>query len=167
MKKIKLTQGEFALVDDEDFDELNKFKWHVGKYYKKNCLYALRKTFDKGKKKSVLMHRQIMLTPRGMVTDHKDHNGLNNQRSNLRVCSHADNIRNSAKSIKGTSKYKGVSTKVVGTHKYYCGRIHLDGKDIVKTFPHTPEGEIMAAQFYNEQAKNHFGHFANLNRLQQ
>jgi HNH endonuclease len=161
MKKIKLTQGKFALVDDEDFDELNKFKWYAGSHYKENCLYALRR--DNKIRKTILMHREIMQTPKGMVTDHIDHNGLNNQKINLRVCSHAQNIMNSAKSIEGTSKYKGVSVKDMGKNKYYRGRIFLNGKEVVKTFPYTPEGEIMAAQFYNEQAKIHYGQFANLN----
>lgn len=80
-----------------------------------------------------------------------------------KVRSHAQNIMNSAKSIKGTSKYKGVSAKIMGKNKYYRGRIYSNGKEIVKTFPYTPEGEIMAAEFYNEQAKIHYGQFANIN----
>lgn len=162
MKKIKLTQGKFALVDDEDFVELNKFKWYTGKYYKNTCVYAIRRD-NKGK--TILMHREIMQTPSGMVTDHIDHNGLNNQKNNLRSCSHAQNIRNSAKRIKGTSLYRGVSSRTVNGHKYYRGRIYVDRKDIVKNFPYTPEGEIMAAHFYNEQAKIHFGNFANINTV--
>lgn len=159
MKKIKLTQGKFAMVDDEYFNELSKFKWYSSKYYKDHCYYAIRREGGK----TILMHRQIMQTPKGMVTDHKDHDGLNNQKSNLRVCSHAENIRNSAKTMNGTSKYRGVSSRTVSGHKYYRGRIYVDGKDIVKNFPYTDEGEIMAAEFYNEQAKIHFGHFANPN----
>lgn len=162
MKKIELTQGEFALVDDENFDDLNKFKWYAGKFYKKNCVYAIRRDKDG---KTILMHREIMQTAKGMVTDHIDHNGLNNQKINLRVCSHAQNLRNGAKSIKGTSSYRGVSSKTVGVHKYYRGRVYVNGKDIVKNFPYTTEGEIMAAMFYNEQAAKYFGEFANLNSI--
>lgn len=159
MRKIELTHGEFAIVDDENFEYLNKFKWYAIRYYKHHCFYAVRR--DGGK--TILMHREVMQTPKGMVTDHIDHNGLNNQKNNLRICSHADNIRNSAKSIIGTSKYKGVSVKIVGKHKYYRGRIFLNGKEVVRTFPYTHDGEIMASKFYNEQAKIHYGNFANIN----
>lgn len=159
MKKIPLTNEKFALVDDEDFDDLIKFKWYASRYYKDHCFYAIRREGNK----TILMHRQIMRTPKGMVTDHKDHDGLNNQRSNLRICTHAENIRNSEKTFNGTSKYRGVSVKDMGKNKYYRGRIFLNGKEVVKTFPYTQEGEIMAAQFYNEQAKIHYGQFANIN----
>ena len=87
MKQIKLSQEQFALVDDEDFEWLNKFKWYA---CKKNCernivkRYARRYESINGKRVCVYMHREIMKTPPDMVTDHApDTSGLNNQKENL------------------------------------------------------------------------------------
>ena len=85
MKEIQLTQGKVALVDDEDFEYLKQFKWHVinnnGKFY-------VRKQFllSNGKVSKVLMHRFIMKPNKDMVIDHLDGNPLNNQKTNLRIC---------------------------------------------------------------------------------
>jgi hypothetical protein len=65
-KRIKLTQGKYALVDDCDYEQLNQYKWHYSQGY------AARRQFGK----VVLMHRQIMQTPEGMDTDHINHNGV-------------------------------------------------------------------------------------------
>lgn len=105
-KEIVLNNGMVVLVCEEDFECLNQFKWYAKKGNEnklgKSVWYAYR-TSD-GKK----MHRLIMGTqdPK-IVVDHIDGNGLNNQRSNLRECSIAENRTNSL-STYGTSKYKGV-----------------------------------------------------------
>jgi hypothetical protein len=98
MKKIKLTLGKSALVDNEDFDYLNKSKWHASKIG--NTFYAFRNH-------KVSMHRTILNDPIGMQIDHIDHNGLNNQKSNLRICTPSENACNKVGS--GKTKYKGVS----------------------------------------------------------
>ena len=83
MKEIILTQGQVALVDDEDFEYLNQWKW---------CAIKSRKTYYTTRtiyipcKMTVIMHRIIMNTPLDMTVDHIDHNGLNNQKYNLRIC---------------------------------------------------------------------------------
>lgn len=112
MKEIKLTQNKTALVDNSDFEELNKFKWMAEKSGDK--FYANRHyKKEEGKKGKVRMHVFIMKTPKGMDTDHKDNNGLNNQRKNLRVCTHSENLLNSGKQKNNTSGFKGV---------YWCKR---------------------------------------------
>lgn len=111
MKKIKLTQGKVALVDDEDFEELNQHKWYA--YSKEHLWYARRSTYigkvdGRYKQDKVLMHRQIMGTPKDMETDHKNGNGLDNRKSNLRVCTHAQNSMNQRRAKNNTSGYRGV-----------------------------------------------------------
>lgn len=86
MKTISLTQNKIALVDDEDFEFLSQWKWHV-----MSRGYAARTTPDKGK---ILMHREIAKTPHGLDTDHVNRNKLDNRRVNLRICSHRDNLLN-------------------------------------------------------------------------
>jgi hypothetical protein len=86
MKKIKLTQNKYALVDDGDFGWLNQFKWCVvqGKYAHRNV----------GGGKWIRMHRLIMKAPSGTSVDHINGNTLDNRRSNLRLCSHRENTKN-------------------------------------------------------------------------
>jgi hypothetical protein len=118
MKKIKLlgkyaiAEHEFALVDDDDFEEIAKFKWYVmlvqkRSHYKK-LYYSYRGKKIKGKSIKTLMHRQVMSVKDRRQVDHKNHNGLDNQKHNLRIATHQQNASN--KSIIGnkTSKYKGV-----------------------------------------------------------
>lgn len=109
MKKIKLTQGKYALVDDCDFDELNKFKWYALKNKKR--YYAQRGFWDKEKKKVIIiqMHREIMNTPIGKVTDHINQNGLDNRRKNLRICTKSQNQWNREIQSNNKSGYIGVS----------------------------------------------------------
>jgi len=102
MREIELTQGIIALVDDEDFEELRRHKWHAikkGKFW-----YAVRNV---GRKR-IFMHREILDAQPGQFCDHINHDGLDNRRVNLRLCTRAENQWNS-RSRPGTSHYKGVS----------------------------------------------------------
>ncbi len=100
---IPLTQGKFAIVDAEDYDWLIRYKWHACKC--KNTYYASRVRGGK----TIKMHREIMRAPKGLVCDHINHNGLDNRKRNLRLCTNAQNCYNQRASATGTSKYKGVS----------------------------------------------------------
>ena len=94
MKEIILTQGKVALVDDEDFERLNQFKWCAAKIYGGN-FYAMRDSLlPDGTRKRILMHRIIMNTPKGLDTDHINSDTLYNCRNNLRVCTHQQNMCN-------------------------------------------------------------------------
>ena len=156
MKQIPLTQGKFALVDDEDFEELNKHKWCALKAPK--TFYAIRRDND-AKKSTVYMHRVILgLTNSKIQSDHRDTNGLNNQRNNLRPCTNLQNQRNKTCKINGTSKYKGVYWNKKA--KKWNIRISVNKKRIYgKSFT----DEIEAAKAYDEMAKLYFGEFAYLN----
>ena len=93
MKEIKLTQGQVALVDDEDFERLNRFKWCALKK-NKDIFYAVTNIGGRINHKSITMHQFI--TGRN-GTDHIDHNGCNNQKHNLRKCNQSENNMNSRK----------------------------------------------------------------------
>lgn len=161
MKQIPLSQGLFALVDDEDFEYLNQFKWSAvkdGKTY-----YAVRNfTMSKNKRVFIKMHRLILgLTNPEIQGDHIDHNGLNNQRCNLRACINLENQRNRRKRENAKSKYKGVYEGKKGKKGItWRARIWVNGKNIGSG---VFKSEIEAAKKYDEMAKFYYGEFANLN----
>ena len=104
MKKIKLTKGKFALVDNKDFDWLNQWTW---------CLnsngYAVRDVGGRKNKKRILMHRLLNKTPKGLSTDHVNRNKLDNRKSNLRTVTQSQNILNAKLSKNNKSGYNGVT----------------------------------------------------------
>ncbi|MEA3222695.1 MAG: HNH endonuclease [Thermodesulfobacteriota bacterium] len=162
MKEIVLTTpGKVALVDDEDYDWLNHWKWFANKcgpYF-----YASRHTpmVNLVRGEVVRMHRAIMQPLGGMRVDHVDMNTLNNQRSNLRICTHQENLRN-RKSAKGsTSCFKGVCWDK--SRKKWFASIKEDvGKQLnLGRF----DSELAAAQAYNQKATELFGDFARMNEI--
>lgn len=107
MKKIPITQGKVAIVDDADYEWLNKFKWSAQK--SGNTYYAKTVYNDGNRQVKLYMHSAIMNTPAGMITDHINHNGLDNRRANLREGSYSQNNANQSKISNKASKYKGVT----------------------------------------------------------
>lgn len=105
MKQINLSQNKIAKVSDEDFDYLNQFSWYA--FFNKGAWYARRNARIDGHAVKISMHREITSAKKNWEVDHINGDGLDNQRSNLRLCSHADNILNTRDRI-GKSKYKGV-----------------------------------------------------------
>lgn len=106
MKRIPLTQGKYALVDDEDFAELSRFKWQFSCGYAKRSASAQERR--EGLPTSINMQRQILGFPEGMDTDHINGDKLDNRQSNLRVCSHTENTRNRRKYDHNQSGHVGV-----------------------------------------------------------
>lgn len=110
MKLIPLTQGKFAQVDDEDYEWLMKWKWYI-RTNKWNS-YASRnsKKNEFSKRITIQMHREIFgLKPGGKeLIDHKDHDGLNNQKNNIRLATDSQNNSNIYSRKNSTSKYLGV-----------------------------------------------------------
>lgn len=108
MKKIKLTQNQFSLVDDEDFDFLSKNKWQAARTKRGDTFYAGRTFWLKGKKTKIFIHQVVMNPPKGYVVDHINGNKLDNRKSNLRVCTNSENLKNQGLRSTNTSGYKGV-----------------------------------------------------------
>ena len=105
VKKIELTQNQFALVDDEYYEWLNQWKWHAIKTRRKSY-YVRRVSPIKDEYPFIWMHRLIMDPPKDMQIDHIDGNGLNNCRSNLKVVTPRENSQNLHIPIR--SRYPGV-----------------------------------------------------------
>lgn len=158
MKEIPLRDRNgivaFAKVDDLDFDALNAFRWHITG--DENRKYAQRSYRKNGKRFNSRMHREILgLKNPYQYGDHKDGDGLNNQRSNIRKCSNAQNQMNCSARKKG---YKGVHAH----GKKWRAYIKKNQKSMnLGTF----NTEIEAAKAYNEAATQLFGEFARLNTL--
>lgn len=106
MKQIKLTKGQFALVDDADFEKLNQFKWHAQWSPDTKSFYAYRTDIEGIKE---FIHRKIMNFPEGMQIDHINHDTLNNTRENLRAVTISQNQMNKRTYSNNTSGCKGVS----------------------------------------------------------
>ena len=158
MKRIPLTKGQFALVDNEDFNKLSKHRWFAQKRKHDNYV-AIRgcKCPLVRQSHSILMHRQIMLCPLGLQIDHIDHNTLNNQKANLRICTNQQNSMNQRRR-KGTSKYKGVSWSKEKQKWYSCIKVNYKTKFLGRF-----NSEAKAAKEYDIAAKEYFGEFAYLN----
>jgi hypothetical protein len=151
-KRIPLSKGLEAIVDDEDYEWLSAYNWHVidgGSGLK----YAVRSLHNQKTK----MHRLIMDAKKGQTVDHINGDGLDNRRCNLRFATMKQQQANSKKR-KGSSKYKGVHWSEY--HHKWCACFHRDGKTIHLGYYAT---EIEAARDYNEVVAAVDGEFARLN----
>lgn len=92
---ISLHSGESCPVDDGDYEDLAQFNWCLHKANNSPLRYAIRRFKDDGRWTIEYMHRRIMGNPKGMDVDHLNGRGLDNRRANLRICTRAENIRNS------------------------------------------------------------------------
>lgn len=159
MKEIPLTQGKFTTVSDEDYDWLNQWKWCAVKGH--NTFYAMRANNSSGMRSGLKMHRLILgLTDPKISVDHIDGNGLNNQRNNLRACTHQQNSMNRQATKNGASKFKGVSW-FSETQKWVASLRHN------KKYYHLGyfDNEIDAAKAYNDKAIEMHGDFARINAI--
>lgn len=151
---IALTQGQNAIVDVADFEWLSQWSWFACWDKKMQSFYATRK--ENGK--SLRMHRTLLKVRSGEEVDHWNHNTLDNRRSNLRRCSHTQNMRNKKHQTANPSGYKGV-TWAEDRHHWRV-RLMCDGKMIHLGRFHSKEE---AARAYDKAAIVHFGEFAVLN----
>lgn len=160
MRTIPLTQSQIALVDNADFEKLNKFKWYASKN-RYGDYEAVRNGCRIGKgcrQKRIYMHRQIMNCPQEMEIDHHNHNKLDNQRINLRICTHSENVRNSRIPRNNTSGFKGVHW--FKPRKKWRTQIRYNHKTI---FTGLFNSKLKAAKAYDIIAKKYFGEFAYTN----
>lgn len=159
MKKIELTRGKVALVDDSDYKQLIKHKWYA--HFDGTEWYAVRNVWIETptrRRTTIKMHRYILglQSGDGLVIDHINGDGLDNRRCNLRLATHAENLRNQRTQIKSKSGLKGVtasggkwrvSIKINGRTKHVG--IFDDPKD--------------AGLAYDKAALSAYGEFARLN----
>lgn len=161
MKRIKLTQGKFAIVDDADFEWLNRHKWYACKSC--NTFYVARSSpIVNGKRTIILMHREILGLGLGdkRQGDHKNHHGLDNRRDNLRIATCSQNHQNEVPRRNFSSAFKGVSWRK--RHDKWQAKIQVNGKiKYLGCF----DSETEAARVYNRAAKELFGEFARLNQV--
>lgn len=158
MKTIPLTQGKITLIDNKNFNGFSRHKWRTQKG--RHTFYAAREVNKNGKRKSVYMHREVLGLKfgDGIKSDHKDGDGLNSRRENLRICTNSQNLQNRGRQKNNTSGFTGVHFhKATNRWQAYITinqkRIHLGLFDTA----------IKAARAYNKKARELFGEFAKTN----
>jgi hypothetical protein len=185
-RKIKLTKSQFAIVDPEDYEKINQYKWYAkfngytfyaerseriqnSEYSRQNEEPTPTVSFAAAKKtkrgglccaaRTIRMHRQIMNAPKEKVVDHQNHNGLDNRKANLQLVTVTENNWNSRRGMNmGSSKYKGVNYDK--QHKKYRATLcHNGGKIHLGYF----DDEIKATKTYDNAVKKYRGKFAIVN----
>lgn len=167
MKKLIIeskTHGtKEVLLDDEDYDRvIQRGKWKLNRSKRKHSddVFYVSTNGRKGVGGRVELHRFIMNAPKGMVVDHINHNGLDNRKENLRICTHKENTRNSRASY-GKVAFKGVTDKSCDHRPLpYCAEIKRKNSGKFIGYYATPEEAAIA---YDEAAKEEFGEFAHIN----
>ncbi len=154
-RKIRLTGGKFAIVDPQNFYWLNSFDWCAKEY--RGCFHAVRFN-SHGTPMILSMHRQIMNPPHGLLVDHKNHDGLDNRRANLRLATYSQNNCN-------TTKRKNTSSQFVGVNfdkrrRTWLAYITHNGK---RTYLGRFNSEVEAAKAYDNAALEYHKDFARLN----
>ena len=152
--RLTLPCGRIVIFNEQDAKLLVGFRWRSFKNDHNRTWYSRARIGGK----IVRMHRLIIGAPDGLLVDHRDGNGLNNRRSNLRLATTAQNTRNSC-GRGGASGFKGVYRACNGSPSW-VGSIKADGKRIhLGSFP----TEAEAARAYDAAALRLFGEFARLN----
>jgi len=157
-KEIPLTQGKFAIVDDEDYEYLNQFKWCAHWHDDIKQYRAVRNNTYRVYPRTISMNRIIIGAGSNAQVDHINGNTLDNRRCNLRVCNNAENNRNRWLQSNNKSGYKGV-----------CWNKKSKGWEVqIKVFGKKKHGgifksKVIAALKYDQMAKDNFGEFARIN----
>jgi hypothetical protein len=150
--EIPVSGGLVALVDDEDVELVSQYSW-----FKRDAgtvVYALTRG-PRPERKHIRMHRLIMNAEPGQYVDHKNGNGLDNRRSNLRFATRVENSRNMR--VQNASGYKGVHRASKLINRCWVASIRVDGRMLYLGAYPTPEE---AARAYDAAAVTHFGEFA-------
>lgn len=160
--QIELSSGNFVIVDEDDYAHLSQWRWreHTGTATRNKHVGTIGNWRD-GRRKDIciFMHREIMNAPLGMDVDHINGDRLDNRKSNLRVCTHAENRRNTKTPTTNKSGYKGVSWCI--RDNKWIAFITLNGKS--KNLGRYID--IMdAARAYNNAAIKYFGEYARINK---
>lgn len=158
---IALTQSKFALVDETDFERVNQFTWTYAVPKRPGLSgYAYRQVRTAAGAINYKLHQVILGIPlnSGVGIDHRDGNGLNNRRSNLRLATQTQNLQNACIRSNNTSGYKGVTWHEKSNAWHAV--IKNNGKVVSLGYYHDPAD---AARAYNRAALDFFGEFARIN----
>ena len=159
---IELTSPKYknqkCVIDTDDYDKIKKYNWSIHKGLKDKCFYAISHDKINGKYTTIKLHRLIMNVESHKNVDHKDFNGLNNVKTNLRICTPTENMRNRRMSYNNKSGYKGVCP--VGNSKKWRMQIRVNKKTI---YLGQCENPIDGAKIYDKAEIKYFGEFANIN----
>jgi hypothetical protein len=157
VKEIPLTRGYVARIDDEDYELIAQRSWRAD--VREHTVYAKANSKVSGRRRTIYMHRLLAgVTDRRILVDHKDFDGLNNQRSNIRVATSSQNHFNQRRGSANTSGYKGVYWRE--DRGYWVANIKIDGRTKNLGRFLSPED---AARAYDAKATEVFGEFAHLN----
>lgn len=157
--RIRIPSGEEILVDSEDYPKVELFRWFRAS--RRPYAHAHVRGAD-GRRHQIQMHRLIMNPPANLVIDHIDGDPKNNRKSNLRVCTQAENSRNQRSQKSKASRWRGVSM-CKSTGRWQVA-IRVGG---TRVWGGRFSDEIEAAQAYNQLAITHHGQFARLNEVAQ
>ena len=155
--EIELTQGKVAIIDEADVELVGQYKWHA---VKRDRTWYAATSAERRRGRSIYMHR--LIAGESKHVDHRNHDGLNNTRKNLRVCTNQQNRHNTQKT-RGEAKYKGVSRDKRQPGRPWAAYIWNDNRKIsLGSYPTQEE----AARAYNAAAIQYHGEFANLNSIE-
>jgi hypothetical protein len=155
MATIPLNDGLFAHVDDEYVERLSQYYWFAREFHGTTYAFA---NIGRGRgRRQIRMHRLVLQAPNGVEVDHRNGDGLNNRRKNLRFSTHQQNQWNK-KGTGGTSKYKGVS--FCSQTNRWKASIRVDGR--TRTLGRF-DSEEQAARAYDAVALKTRGEWAHLN----
>jgi hypothetical protein len=167
---VPLSQGGFAIVDFDDYERVKLHNWRASKT-SQSTTYAVTDVKEPGRLKSngrhqffqsLHMHRLITSAPSQRYVDHKNLNGLDNRKANLRVCSSSQNQMNKRRSrTKRHGQYKGVYFRE--KEQKWEARIWVGGRSVALGYF---ANEADGARAYNAAALKYFGEFARLNEIE-
>ncbi len=152
--EIPLKNGKVLLIDKDDYHKIENASSIIARGRYVSAIFL-----TEGTVKMVAIQKLVMDTPEGFVVDHKNRNGFDNRKENLRICTSAENSRNRIANKNNRFGYKGVAEAFNGK---YVAQIGFDGK---KYYGGTFDTVIEAAKAYNEMAIKYHGEFARLNEI--
>lgn len=156
MKEISLTRGKVALVDDADYIYLNQWTWQATRG--RSAVWYATRTDCANERKTVSMHSLLLITSGNFRADHKNGNGLDNRKENLRPATRQQNGHNQKLSVRNTSGFKGAAW--YARHRVWTAQIRVSGRLLhLGRFRRL----LDAATAYDMAAQVYFGEFARLN----
>jgi hypothetical protein len=154
---IELTKGQYSLIDSWNIDEVQEWNWCAMDTKSSRTIYAGRHIKIPKTRKSICIKLHCLVLPpdKGLMIDHINGNGLDNRRSNLRMCTHAQNKQNVAMTSFNTTGFKGIAWNK--NLQRWHAKIQVNGVNHSLKYHYTKEAAHAA---YCEAAKRLHGEFA-------